>query len=255
MLGGDGGGGFGLISASSQHIVGGRIAAQRQTGDGNILLACYSRFKHTLSRNGQLVIFQNTVKLGVAAIQRCIGRAVIDFVFCRNAGNGNSLRGNHKVGGRFSGKRVIAVGNRGCNLVAADINGNICGVVAIAGVGKRYRNVFLFHSAGKFGSGGDDTAVSAAVRGNGNGDFLGGDGGSGFGLISAFSQHIVGGRIAAQRQIGNRDFLLTDVSLFKHTLSRNGQRVIFQNTGKFGVAEIQLCIGRAIINFVACGDT
>ena len=255
MLGGDIGSGFGLISAFSQHIVGGRSAAQRQTGDGNILLACYSLFKHTLSRNGQLVIFQNTVKFGIAAIQRCIGRAVIDFVFCRNAGNGNSLRGNHKRGGRISGKRVIAVGNRGCNCVAACINGNGCVIVSVAGVGKRYRNVFPVHSAGKIGSGGDDTAVSAAVRGNGNGDFLGGDSGGGFGLISAFSQHIVGGRIAAQLKVGNLDFLLTDVSLFKHTLSSNGQRVIFQNTGKFGVAEIQLCIGRAIINFVACGDT
>ena len=246
---------MGLISASSQHIVGGRSAAQRQTGDGNILLACYSRFKHTLSSNGQLVILQNTLKLGITAIQRCIGRAVIDFVLCRNTGNGNSLRGNHKVGCRISGQRVIAVGNRGCNRVAADINGKRCGAVVVACVGKRYRNVVAVHSAGKFGSGGDDTAVSAAFRGNGNGDFLGGDGGSGFALISAFSQHIVGGRSAAQRQIGNRDFLLADVSLFKHTLSSNGQRVIFQNTGKFGVAEIQLCIGRAIINFVVCGDT
>ena len=149
-------------------------------------------------------------------------RAIIDFVVCRNAGNGNSLRGNHKVGGRFSGQRVIAVGNRGCNLVAACINGNGCVIVSVACVGKRYRNVFPFHSAGKFGSGGDDTAVSAAIRGNGNVDFLGGDGGSGFGLISAFSQHIVGGRSAAQRQIGNRDFLLTDTSAFQCTCGSNG---------------------------------
>ena len=149
-------------------------------------------------------------------------RAVINFVLCRNAGNGNSLRGNHKVGGRISGKRVIAVGNRGCNLVAACINGNGCVIVSVACVGKRYRDVFPVHSAGKFGSGGDDTAVSAAIRGNGNVDFLGGDGGSGFGLISAFSQHIVGGRSAAQRQIGNRDFLLTDTSAFQCTCGSNG---------------------------------
>ena len=150
-------------------------------------------------------------------------RAIINFVFCRNAGNGNSLRGNHKVGCRISGQRVIAVGNRGCNCVAACINGNGCVIVSVAGVGKRYRNVFPFHSAGKFGSGGDDTAVSAAVRDNGNGDFPGGDGGSGFGLIAAFSQHIVVGRIAAQLKVGNLDFLLlTDTRAFQSTCGSNG---------------------------------
>ena len=222
FLDGDGCSGFGLISAFSQHIVGGRIAAQLQIGDDNILLACLSLFKHTLSRNGQLVVFQNTVKLGIAVIQHSIGIAVKDFVVCRNAGNGNSLRCNHKLGGRISNQRVVTIGNRCRNRVAACINGNSCVVVVIAGIGQRHRNVFPVHSAGKFRGGGGDTAVSAAVRGNSNGDFLGGDGGSGLGLIPAFSQHIVSGRIAAQRQIGNRDFLLTDISAFHCTCGSNG---------------------------------
>ena len=159
---------------------------------------------------------------------------------------------NHKVGGGFPGKDIIAVSNRSRNRVAACVGGNSCGVVAVAGVGKRHRNVIPFHSAGKFGSGGGDTAVSAAVRGNGNDDLLGGDGGSGFGLIAAFSQHIVVGRIAYQRQIGDGNILLACLSLFKHTLSRNGQLVVFQNTVKLGIAVIQHSIGRAVIDFAVC---
>ena len=55
------------------------------------MLAGVSFFKCACGSNGQGIIFQNAVKLCVAAIQCCIGFAVIDFVFCGDAGNSNGL--------------------------------------------------------------------------------------------------------------------------------------------------------------------
>ena len=174
-------------------------------------------------------------------------------------GDGGGALGNGEFSSSGVGiQRVVAVGD-GCRDGVSACLGGRCdagvlgAIVGCAGVGQRDGWGILAHNTVCRNDGrGNGLAVSAAVGLNAHSDLLGGDGGGGLGLISAFSQHIVGNGIAAQRQIGNPDFLLTDVSLFKHTLSRNGQLVIFQNTVKFGVAAIQHCIGRAVIDFVFC---
>jgi len=55
------------------------------------LLTGISAFKRACDRNGQGIISQNAVKLSVAEIQRCIGFAVIGFVFCCDTRNRNRL--------------------------------------------------------------------------------------------------------------------------------------------------------------------
>ena len=74
-----------------RYIVGGRIAAQLKAGNLDFLLTGISAFKRACGSNGQGIIFQNAVKLCIAAIQCCIGFAVIDFVFCGDTRNRNRL--------------------------------------------------------------------------------------------------------------------------------------------------------------------
>ena len=144
-------------------------------------------------------------------------------------GNGGGALGNGEFSSSGAGIQLVVGVGDGCRDGVSTCLGGRCGagvlgaIVGCAGVGQRDGWGILAHNTVcRNGGRGNGLAVSAAVGGNGNGDLLGGDIGSGFGLISAFSQHIVGGRSAAQRQIGNPDFPLTDTGAFQCTCGSNG---------------------------------
>lgn len=88
-------------------------------------------------------------------------------------GNGGGALGNGEFSSSGVGIQLVVGVGDGCRDGVSTCLGGRCSaivlgaIVGCAGVGKRYRNIFPFHSAGKISSGGDDTAVSAAVRGSG----------------------------------------------------------------------------------------
>ena len=121
-------------------------------------------------------------------------------------GDGGAALGDGKFGSVGVGvQRVVGVGSGRRDGVSTCLGGRrgvgVSGaIVGCAGVGQRDGRGILAHNIVCLDGGrGNGLAVSATVRRDAHSNLLCGDGRRGFGLIAAFSQHIVGHRIAAQR--------------------------------------------------------
>jgi len=96
-------------------------------------------------------------------------------------GDGGGALGNGEFSSSGAGIQLVVGVGDGCRDGVSTCLGGRCGagvlgaIVGCAGVGQRHRNGFTVHNAGKYGSGGGDTSVSAAVGRDAHSNRLGVD--------------------------------------------------------------------------------
>ena len=200
---------------------------------------------------------------GVQVAGRNIRRQGLAGVFLTgNGGGGDGGFFDLKVRLGVPGQVVIAVIDGGGDGVGACLSGYGGAVVdrAViggAGIGQSHEDSIAGHHIVQFRRGGGDIAVGAAARGDGHGDVLGVNGGSGGGLLAGFRQIVFPRVRARQFQVRDGNVPGANIGFVKGAGGRDGDTrdcLARYGIGQNRAVAIQVCACSAVIGLRIGGD-
>ena len=235
---------------------------QRAEGDGlaggNVLIGEFA-----CGADGKIIIRNHVAEHGVGGVECGSGIAVIDFIRCGDAADGDFTSRDVRRGGRLAvGFDDVVCRIRAAKRQSAEgdslIGGNfLIGELACGADGKIIvRNHIAEHGVGGVECGSNITVIDFICRRNAaDGDFTSRDVRRSGGLISGGGEFVIAQIRTAEHQIADGDSLAgRHLLIGKCSGGGDGQGVAGDDTGEHSVGGVECGSGIAVINLVFCGD-